>query len=625
MYLPGRNRRVALLALLLAIPTLLAAWLLVFDPRGDLLPSAPSPATVAIYDRHGLLLYEALDPQQGKAAFVPLGELPPRLLQATVATEDASFYSNPGVDPFAILRAFLQNWRSEGVASGGSTITQQLARNLWMTPEERSERSLVRKLREAALALRLAARCGKDEILELYLNSAPYGHQAIGVEAAARVYFGKSARDLDLAESALLAGLPQAPSDLDPLLDLSAARARQGTVLALMQRQRYVTEEEARAAADEDLALADTPFPIRAPHFVAYVRQLLESHDLDPNRVGRLNVHTTLDLGLQEVAEATVRRHVASLADKGVSNGALVALDPRSGEILAMVGSANYFDEAIDGEVNVALAQRQPGSALKPFLYGLALERGFTAATVLYDVPTSFLTADGKGYAPENYDQVWHGPVSLREALANSYNLPAVSLLQQVGVGAFLDGATRAGLSSLGDKGTAGLSLVLGSGEVRLLDMASAYGSLANAGVGLGPVAILRVVDTGGHDLLRKARPPARRSFSPQVAYLLTSILSDDEARGAAFGRGSALKLSRPAAAKTGTTTDWRDNWTVGYDAGACDRSVGGQRRQPTHEGRLRHQRRGPHLARLHGRGAEGPPGSPVPGAAGTGEAGGVP
>lgn len=562
---PRRRRWVALLAVLLGALLCSAVWLLAPDPRGQL-PLAPSLATTAFYDRHGILLYEALDPLQGKASFVPLKDLPAHLLRATVATEDASFYSNPGVDPGAILRAALQNWRGEGIVSGGSTLTQQLARNLWMSPEERAEQTLGRKLREAALSLRLATRLSKEEILELYLNSVPYGHQAIGVEAAARVYFGKGARDLDLAESALLAGLPQAPSAYDPLTDLAAAKARQQVVLSLMVRQGYVGEVEAEVAAAEPLRLSPAAFPVRAPHFVAQVRELLADQlGLDPAKAGALRVHTTLDLGLQEIAEATVRRHVALLADKNVTNGALVALDPASGQILALVGSVDYFDSTIDGQVNVALAPRQPGSSLKSLLYAAALGSGTTAATILYDVPTSFLTADGKSYAPENYDRVWHGPVSVREALANSFNLPAVAVIQRLGVGAFLDVATRAGLSTLSSKGSGDLSLALGSGEVRLLDLVSAYSALAAGGTGREPVAILRVEDTQGRILWQAEAGRPRQVVSPQVAYLITSILSDNQARSISFGPASPLKLSRPAAAKTGTTTDWRDNWTVGY------------------------------------------------------------
>lgn len=564
MLLPQRRRWIGLLVTLLGMLAL-ASCFLVGDPRSDL-PYPQPPASVAIYDRNGSILYEALDPERGKASFVALDHLPLWLRQATVATEDASFYSNPGIDPVAILRAALQNWRNEGIVSGGSTITQQLVRNLWMTPEERREQSLVRKLREALLALRVSVRLSKNEILELYLNTISYGHQTVGVDAAASVYFGKNARDLDLAECALLAGLPQAPSSYDPFIDLPKAKDRQRLVLSLMAKQGYITDQEAVAAADEPLQLASAAFPVRAPHFVAYVRQLLADRlGDDLAQAGRLQVRTTLDLGIQEVAEATVRRHVASLADRDVSNGALVALDPASGEILAMVGSVDYFDHEMQGEVNIALSLRQPGSALKPFLYGAALERGFTTATVLHDIPTTFLTADGKNYAPENYDRSWHGPVLVREALANSYNLPAVKAMQYVGVAAFLDVAFKAGLSSLASKSSAGLSLALGSGEVRLLDLTSAYASLAAGGSHRSPTALLRVESGDGRNLLPEETHQARRLFSPQVAYLLTHILSDDEARSVAFGRYSPLRLSRPAAAKTGTTTDWRDNWTVGY------------------------------------------------------------
>ena len=561
----GKRLSVAAVSVLLLLGTL-GDWL-VFSDIGLPLPSSLHPATVTLYDRHGALLYEALDPELEKATYVPLAELPMSLIRAAIATEDASFYSNPGIDPAALLRAAWQNFRDQGVVSGGSTITQQLVRNLWMTPEERSEQTIWRKLREAALALRLTARLSKDRVLEMYLNSTPYGHQAVGVEAAARVYFGKSARDLDLAESALLIGLAQAPGSLDPLTDLERAKARQKMVLSLMVKQGYVTREEADAAAAEPLRLSSVSFPVRAPHFVAYVRQLLADQlGLDPAVAGALRVYTTLDLGLQETAESTVGRYIAALADKRVTNGALVALDPSTGEILAMVGSADYFDEAIDGQVNVALALRQPGSAIKPILYAAALDgRAVTAATVLYDVPTSFLTADGKVYAPENYDRVWHGPVSVREALANSLNLPTVSVMQRLGVAAFLAVAARASLTSLASNSSGDLSLALGSGEVRPLDLASAYGALAAGGRRREPVAILRVEDAQGRVLWQAGAPREQRVVSPQVAHLVTDILSDNDARSLEFGPDSPLKLSVPAAAKTGTTTDWRDNWTVGY------------------------------------------------------------
>jgi penicillin-binding protein 1C len=542
-----------------------AYWFLALDPTGQP-PRPPSPATTTIYDRNGVLLYEALDPEQGTTSRISLRDIPAHLIHATVATEDASFYSNPGIDPIAVLRAVVQNWRSADVVSGGSTLTQQLVRNLWMTPAERTDRSLWRKLRESVLALRLSARLGKDEILEWYLNTAPYGHQTVGVDAAARVYFGKRARDLDLAECALLAGLPQSPSAYDPTLDIAAAQARQKVVLSLTAKQGYITEMEAASAAVETIRLASAAFPIKAPHFVAYVQDvLIEKLGLQPEAAGGLKVYTTLDLGLQETAEATVSRHVAGLADKGVSNGALVAIEPTTGEIRAMVGSADYFDRGIDGQVNVTTSPRQPGSSIKPVLYAAAMQQGITAATILYDVPTSFLTSDGKSYAPENYDRTWHGPVSVRDALANSYNLPAVKLMQRVDIFAFLDIATRMGLNTLASKEAGDLSLALGSGEVRPLDLAAAYAALAAGGVAHEAKAITRVEDIAGRVIWQAGQAQTWQVVSPQVAYLLTSILSDNQARSPSFGDDSPLRLSRPAAAKTGTTTDWRDNWTAGY------------------------------------------------------------
>lgn len=562
---PHSSWRIARIAIPLGIVLALGYWLLAVDPSGQP-PGSPPPATTVFFDRHGSMLYEALDSEQGTASYAPLQDLPAHLLHATIATEDATFYSNPGVDPLAILRAVGQNLRSDDVVSGGSTLTQQLARNLWMTPSERADRSLWRKARESAMALRLSARLGKDKVLEWYLNTAPYGHQTVGVDAAARVYLGKRGRDLDLAEAALLAGLPQSPSLYDPFLDLPRAQARQRIVLSLMARQGYITEEEAAQAGAEPIRLASAPFPIRAPHFVALVQEVVAGDlGLDPEQAGGLRVYTTLDLGAQEVAESTVRRHIAGLSDQNVTNGALVAVEPGTGAILAMVGSADYFDRSIDGQVNVAVSARQPGSSIKPVLYAAALEQGFTPGTILYDVPTAFVTGDGKSYAPENYDRAWHGPVSVRDALANSYNLPAVATLQRVGIPSFLNMAARMGLTTLASRGAADLSLALGSGEVRPLDLAMAYASLAAGGEARRPLAVTRVEDASGR-LLWQAEPTKKwRVTSEQVAYLLTSILSDNEARSPSFGDISPLRLSRPAAAKTGTTTDWRDNWTAGY------------------------------------------------------------
>jgi len=529
-----------------------------------------------IYDRHGHLLYEVIDPYVGKRVPLPLKEIPVVLQQATIATEDASFYTNPGLDLRAILRAVWINLQGGEVLAGGSTITQQLARNLLLSPEERSRRTLGRKLRESVLAWSLARHHSKDEILESYLNGIYYGNFAYGVEAAAQAYFGRSVAELDLAEAALVAGLPQAPSAYNPLVDPQAARARQTVVLDLMVKAGYITPEEAALATAEPLHYAASPFPIHAPHFVMYVRQLLEREfGLGMLHQGGLRVHTTLDLDWQELAQSTARRHLVRLTnrrdgpDPHLSDAALVALDPQTGEILVMLGSPDYFDPAIAGAVNVCLMPRQPGSAIKPLTYAAAFDptrlRPYTPATLIADVRTAFLTKEGEPYVPVNYDLVYHGPVLTRRALACSYNLPAVKVLQEVGVDQMAVLARQLGITTFTDMERFGLALTLGGGEVRLLELAAAYAAFANSGRRVIPMAITRVEDAQGR-VLRRWRPESgEQVLDPRVAYLITHILSDEQARMPAFGEGSALRLSRPAAAKTGTTTDWRDNWTIGY------------------------------------------------------------
>jgi len=549
-FIRGRFLLPTLSIVLLAAGCALCAHLL--PPLPDPLAQRASSPTTQIYDRHGQLLYEVIDPHAGKHTPLPLADIPLILQQATIATEDASFYTNPGVDLRAILRAVWINLRGGEVLSGGSTITQQLARNLLLSPQERYQRTLARKLRESILAWYLARRYSKDEILELYLNETYYGNFAYGVEAAAQAYFGKSTAELDLAEAALIAGLPQAPSAYNPLVDPQAARARQAVVLNLMVKAGYITPQEAALAKAEPLHFAASPFPIRAPHFVMYVRELLEQ-EFGLGMLPRgLRVYTTLDLDWQEMAQAVVRRHLADLAnrregpDPHLSDAALVALDPHTGEVLVMLGSPDYFDPAIDGAVNVALMPRQPGSAIKPLTYAAAFDptrpQPYTPATLIADVRTAFLTKEGQPYVPVNYDFTYHGPVLARRALACSYNLPAVKVLQQVGVDQMAGLARRLGITTFTDMERFGLALTLGGGEVRLLELTAAYAAFANEGRRVTPVAITRVEDAQGR-VLRRWRPElGEQVLDPRVAYLITDILSDDWARMPAFGEGSVLQ-----------------------------------------------------------------------------------
>jgi 1A family penicillin-binding protein len=579
---PGTARRYTAFISLLTIILLggawaLHTWLIADLPSPQELQSRAAVPSTKIYDRHGRLLYEIIGSHAGKHTPLPLAEIPLYLRQATIATEDASFYINPGVDAKAILRAITINLRGGEVLSGGSTITQQLARNVLLPPEERTQRTLTRKLRETILAWRLARTYSKDEILALYLNETYYGNLAYGVEAAAQAYFGKSAAELDLAECALLAGLPQSPVLYNPLVNPEAAKERQAVVLDLMVKHGYIDKARAQLAKEEQLHFASVPFPIRAPHFVMHVRRLLEDElGLSTLERGGLQVYTTLDLDMQNTARWIVRYRLTQLSeykgglpDRNVRNAAVVALDPWTGEILAMLGSPDYFNPRIDGAVNVTLATRQPGSSIKPITYAAAFDPHradpYTPATMINDVRTSFVTKEGDPYVPVNYDHLYRGPVLLRQALASSFNVVAVKVLDHVGLEDMTALARRLGITTLDDSDRFGLALTLGGGEVRLLELTAAYAAFANGGHRVEPVAILRVEDSQGN-VLREWRPETgERVLDERVAYLITDILSDDTARISGFGEGSVLKLSRPAAAKTGTTTDWRDNWTIGY------------------------------------------------------------
>lgn len=530
---------------------------------------AASFQSVLIYDRNGELLSELQDPQGGRRINVPLDLISPYLIDATIATEDKDFYQHPGFDLAAIARALWQNLRQGGTVSGASTITQQLARSLFLSDEERTQQTASRKIKEIILAAELTRRYSKDEVLDTYLNEIYYGNLAYGAQAAAQTYFHKDAKDLDLAEASLLAGLPQAPAVYDPFTNPDGALERQQQVLALMVETGKISQDQADAAAQEMQERIHALKPprtdtARAPHFVNYVRQVLEDQfGAQAIYRGGLHVKTTLDLKLQTLAEEAVRRQVDKLADRHVSNGALVALDPATGEILAMVGSKDFYDERIDGQVNVALRPLQPGSSIKPVTYLTAFEMGWTPATLIWDLPTTF-PAFPQPYKPVNYDGKFHGPVLVRTALANSYNIPAVKTLQFVGIPKMLETARRLGITTFGDPSQYGLSLTLGGGEVKLLELTGAYAVLANKGTRVAPTPILEITQSDGK-VVWQHEVKGELVVRPQHAYLLTSILSDNAARTPAFGANSPLKLSRPAAVKTGTTNDFRDNWTIGY------------------------------------------------------------
>jgi penicillin-binding protein 1C len=579
-----RLRRLIWLVLLLIGAGMAAGGIWVFNdlPSVGELPTRLQTPSVRITDRHGHTLYEVLPEQGGRHAVLFLDQTPLVLRQATIATEDQNFYHNPGVDWKGILRSLWINLQGRETLAGGSTITQQVARNLLMEQEERAERSLRRKLREIALAFQLTRQLGKDEILALYMNQTYYGGMAYGVEAAAQTYFGKPASLLDLAESAMLAGLPQAPALYNPFTDFQAAKARQKDVLALMEKAGFITSEQRTLAENQRLVLVETPYPIEAPHFVMMGRAELDRL-FTPEQIfqyGGLVVRTTLDLDWQKHAEQAVQRQLESLQiskdglGHNVNSLAMVALNPDNGDILALVGSPDYFDDRISGAINMALAPRQPGSALKPLVYAVALtppgERRslnlpWTAATMLLDVRASFFTRQGQAYTPENYDLRQHGPVLLREALASSLNIPAVLTLDHIGLPALFELTSTLGVSTLRNPQDYDLSLALGGGEVRLLDLTAAYGAFANGGYRVTPRLILEVSDFQGQILYQAQAPNQTRVIDERVAWLISDILSDNDARRRGFGENSILRLDRPAAVKTGTTTNFHDNWTVGY------------------------------------------------------------
>lgn len=578
----NRIRFLRLLPILL-LALLGGTWYWLF---GDL----PAPAeltnrlaipSIHITDRNGRTLYNILDQQGGRHTNLPLDQIPLALQQATIATEDRNFYANPGVDLEGIARALWINLQGGEVLAGGSTITQQLARNLLLTADERTERTVRRKLRESWLAWRIARTFSKDEILAIYLNQSYYGGLAYGVEAAAQTYFGHPVSQLTLAESALLAGLTQSPALYNPLLYPEAAQERQQTVLRLLRQEGYITADDYDLALRQPLRYSANPYPIRAAHFVMMVQSALD--DLyTPETLyesGGLVVRTTLNLDWQTAAEDTVSHQLERLNNPNYAgigsqadNAAVVALDPATGEIVVLVGSPDFFDNDISGAINMAVQPRQPGSALKPFIYALGMEpqagtssARFTAATMFVDVRTSFTTRKGETYVPVNFSRTEHGPVTLREALGSSLNIPAVQALDQIGVEAALERLPHFGFALPRPPDEYDLALALGGGEVTLLELTTAYAMLANGGELIPPRFILDITTVGGEVLYTAPSPTPQRVLDERVAWLLSDILSDNEARHISFGSNSVLNVGRTAAVKTGTTNDFRDNWTVGY------------------------------------------------------------
>ncbi|MBC7256092.1 MAG: transglycosylase domain-containing protein, partial [Chloroflexi bacterium] len=489
-----------------------------------------------IYDRNGRLLFEVFDPLGGRRTLVRRQEMPDILVAAVISTEDATFYTNPGWNPFSIVRALYANLKEGEVVQGGSTITQQLVKNLYLS----QERTLARKVQEAILATEITRRYTKDEILELYLNEVYFGNLAYGIEAASETYFAKPVSQLTLPEAALLAGLIQSPALYDPYTAPEAARDRREVVLGLLRARGIITQEEFMQANQAPLGVVSRRIQMEAPHMVMYVRELLErEYGTEVLYKGGLQVYTTLDLEMQHLAEEIVRQKVEELAQYKASNASLVAMDPSTGEILAMVGSVDFWKEGY-GQVNVALRLRQPGSTLKPFTYLAAFERGWSPSTMVMDVSQTFPDGANPPYKPRNYDGKEYGPISVRTALACSRNIPAVATLYQIGLPALLEICQRVGISSL-NRPDYGLSLTLGGGDVTLLELTAAYAAFANGGYRVPPRAILYIEDQEGRVIRPQSAPTPMRVMDPRHAYFITHILADPEARKRAFGANNPL------------------------------------------------------------------------------------
>lgn len=575
MEIKNRFRPVMYAFWLLPLGLILISYLLIFKdlPSPARLSKYDVPLSTKVYDRNGKLLFD-IYAQQNRTP-VPLTDIPKYVQQATIAIEDKDFYRHGGISPIGgMVRAIVASVMGNKL-QGGSTITQQLVKTALLT----SERTITRKIREIILAFWVELIYPKDKILELYLNQVPYGGTAWGIETAAEKYFGKSVRELTLAEAALLAGLPQAPTIYSPFgAHPERAIARQKEVLRRMTEDGYITGKQAAEAEKQKLVYKQTS-GIKAPHFVMYVKeQLVQKYGEAMVERGGLKVTTTLDLDLQEYAQATVAAEVENLKYLSVSNGAALITKPATGEILAMVGSTDYFASP-SGNFNVTTALRQPGSSIKPINYAIGLEKKIvTPATMFIDEPTCFANINQPNYCPRNYDGKWHGPVQLRLALGNSYNIPAVKMLYLNTVRDMVASASAFGLTSLTDPDRYGLSLTLGGGEVRMVDMATAFSVFANAGIRRDLVSVLKVVDKNGKVLqeykdqnLGRAIPSqlllqGPRIVSPETAFLISHILLDNNARQDAFGPNSTLVIPGHAVSvKTGTTDDLRDNWTIGF------------------------------------------------------------
>jgi len=531
------------------------------DPN-ELLERQVAQSTT-IYDRTGKdILYEIHGDE--KRTLVKLSEIPDYVKHATIDVEDKDFYKHGGFSLWAIFRTAVTNVLF-GKKAGGSTLTQQFIKNAVLT----TEKTYTRKIKELILAYRLEKKFSKDEILQMYFNEIPYGSTAYGVEAASQKYFGKSVKQINLPEAAILAALPQAPSRFSPYgTHKDLLFERQHFILDLMVKNNHISPEEAEVAKGVTIKFREPAENITAPHFVMYIKEMLsDKYGEKTVEQGGLKIYTTLDLYKQKAAEEAIKNYAEkNEKEYQAKNAALVSLDPKNGQILAMVGSRDYFNEDIDGQVNITTSLRQPGSSIKPIVYAAAFIKGFTPNTILYDVVTNFSTDPSKPYEPHNYDLGEHGPVTMRAALAGSLNIPAVKTIYLAGLENVLSLARNMGYSTFTDKNRFGLALVLGGAEVRLLEHANAFSAFARDGEVHQVVSILKVQDKEGKILEEYKEEKGKKAMDANIARMINSVLSDNAARAYVFGEKNYLTLgSRPVAAKTGTTNDFHDAWTIGY------------------------------------------------------------
>ncbi|MBI3984914.1 MAG: PBP1A family penicillin-binding protein [Candidatus Levybacteria bacterium] len=558
--------RLILLILFFIFAAVFYFYILKDLPLPTKLSSTSTPQSSQIYDRNGKLLYQIYD--QKNQIFVPLASVPKDVREATIAIEDRNFYEHGAIDIRGMARAAVAIVFKQQL-QGGSTLTQQLVKNSLLT----QERTIPRKIKEVILSFATEFIYSKDQILEMYLNQSPYGGTAWGVEAAAQRYFGKKASDLNLEESALLAGLPQSPTLYSPFGSRpELAKQRQLEVLKAMEEEDFITKEQRQKAQNTPLKYKKLSNEIEAPHFVLYIKDLLiQKYGQELVEEGGLKITTTLDLDIQNAAQASVAAQINRLPKSyRVSNGAALVTHPGTGEILAMVGSKDYFDSSIDGNVNITTSLRQPGSSIKPINYATGLINKYNAATTFIDQPTCYPNQGGRDYCPVNYDGKWHGLVSMRIALGNSFNIPAVKMLKVNGLRAMIATASAMGITTFTDPDNYGLSLTLGGGEVKMVDMAQAFGVFANGGYRINLHPILKILDKNGK-IMEEYNPPTSPIFGKRVlpdgvAFIISDILQDNGARLAAFGGSSELVIPKQiVSVKTGTTNDYKDNWTIGY------------------------------------------------------------